>query len=294
MRASWRYPRPLAGSSRRCHLFHPPLRPRRPRRQIRRSRSRSYDATPRGLAVAAVVLLVSVVAALYVMRGRDVEPRSSEQSATVPPLADWQVTQLTTSGIADRPAISPDGRYVVYVQHDGDGDSLWSARRQPRALDCRARAGGDAVRRHVRPMRLDRLRACRPVRTGPWEVWRVPFLGGTPRLFIANVATPSRGLRTASVSRSCARRSLPRSRPSLVVADADGGQERVSRRVDGASLRGCRWSRRGARISLPPGRPTASPSRSPPREAPEDRSSSCTAGPARFGSTVGQRQPRTD
>ena len=38
---------------------------------------------------------------------------------------DLQVTQLTTSGNAERPAISPDGRYVAYVQRDGDDHSLW-------------------------------------------------------------------------------------------------------------------------------------------------------------------------
>ena len=75
--------------------------------------------------MAAVVLLVGLAAALYAMRGRDVAPPSSEQSATVPSLADLQVTQLTTSGIAERPAISPDGKYVAYVQRDGDGYSLW-------------------------------------------------------------------------------------------------------------------------------------------------------------------------
>ena len=57
--------------------------------------------------------------------GRDAQPASSEQSATVPSLADLQVTQLTTSGNAERPAISPDGRYVAYVQRDGDDYSLW-------------------------------------------------------------------------------------------------------------------------------------------------------------------------
>ena len=36
-----------------------------------------------------------------------------------------EITQLTTSGNADRPAMSPNGKYVAYVQHDGNNDSLW-------------------------------------------------------------------------------------------------------------------------------------------------------------------------
>ena len=33
--------------------------------------------------------------------------------------------QLTTSGNAERPAISPDGKFVAYIQRDGNATSLW-------------------------------------------------------------------------------------------------------------------------------------------------------------------------
>ena len=47
------------------------------------------------------------------------------RGTTAPSILDLQITQLTTSGNADRPAMSPDGKYVAYVQHDGNNDSLW-------------------------------------------------------------------------------------------------------------------------------------------------------------------------
>jgi hypothetical protein len=78
----------------------------------------------RALAAAAIVLALAAAAVVFVLVRRDPEP-SSESSDAVPSLADLQVTQLTTSGNAERAAISPDGRYVAYVQHDGDDYSLW-------------------------------------------------------------------------------------------------------------------------------------------------------------------------
>ncbi|HWV94693.1 MAG TPA: protein kinase, partial [Vicinamibacterales bacterium] len=74
----------------------------------------------RAFGVAAAGLLLVVAAALYGLLGPDAQQVPSQQ-----PFADLQVTQLTTSGNAERPAISPDGRYVAYVQRDGDDSSLW-------------------------------------------------------------------------------------------------------------------------------------------------------------------------
>ena len=42
-----------------------------------------------------------------------------------PSTAGLQFTQLTTSGTAREAAISPDGRYVAYVEQDAGGQSLW-------------------------------------------------------------------------------------------------------------------------------------------------------------------------
>jgi serine/threonine protein kinase/dipeptidyl aminopeptidase/acylaminoacyl peptidase len=71
----------------------------------------------------AAVLLVLLVAGGYAIDrltrppGRAIAPPSSP--------ANMQITQLTTSGTAEEAAISPDDRYVAYVQLGAGGRSLW-------------------------------------------------------------------------------------------------------------------------------------------------------------------------
>ena len=42
-------------------------------------------------------------------------------------LASTQITRLTSSGIVYKAAISPDGKWLVYVEYDGEQQSLWLA-----------------------------------------------------------------------------------------------------------------------------------------------------------------------
>ncbi len=176
----------------------------------------------RAFAVAAAVLLFGAAAALYVLRRPDAQPAPNQQS-----FADLQVTQLTTSGNAERPAISADGRYVAYVQRDGDDHSLW----------IRQTASTNTVR-IVPPERGVALFGAtftpdgtsvdfvRQASRGPWEIWRVPFLGGTPRLFVANVASPISWAPDGQRIAFLRTRVSPTLSSQLFVADADGGRER--------------------------------------------------------------------
>ena len=193
----------------------------------------------RRLAIAAVVLLVGVVAVLYAMRGRDVAPsQASEQTS----LANSESTLLTTSGVADRPAISSDGKWIAYVQHDSEGDSLWL--RQTTTTSSR---------RIVAPERgvvlsgatftpdgtaVDFVRgvtaAADTVRQIFAEIWRVGFLGDTPpRLLISDVSS------SISWAPDDQRIAFLRSRltssisTKLIVANADGGGERELARGEG-------------------------------------------------------------
>ena len=54
-----------------------------------------------------------------------VQRRLQRPAAPPASLRDFEITQLTTSGNAVTPAISPDGKYVAYVQQEGNGSSLW-------------------------------------------------------------------------------------------------------------------------------------------------------------------------
>jgi len=210
----------------------------------------------RALGAAAVVLLLGVAVTLYALLGRDVGPASSARPGTVPSLADLKVTQLTTSGSAERPTLSPDGKYVAYAERDGNDYSLW-IRQTTTTRNVRIVPPEPGVTLFGATFTPDgtSLDFVRQTAGAPaWEVWRVPFLGGTPRLFIANVASPISwspdGQRLAFLRTQV----TPSLSSQLIVADADGGQERELARSDASAP----W------ISLvAPWRPSFGPSWSP-------------------------------
>ena len=140
------------------------------------------------------------------------------------PLRDFEISQLTSSGIAETPAISPDGNYVVYVQRDGDQSSLWVRQIGANSSfnvvpsEPGVRVFGPTVTPNGRF--IDYLR----VTSAGRALWRVPFLGGQRQLLLADVWSPvgwSPDARTMAFIR------VADDAESLVVADADGGRERV-------------------------------------------------------------------
>ena len=176
----------------------------------------------RAFGVAAAVLLLVAAAALYGLPGRDVQPTPSQQS-----FANLQVTQLTTSGNAERPAISPDGRYVAYVQRDGDDSSLW-IRQTANTNNVRIVPSERGVALFGATFTPDGTSVdfVRQASRGPWEIWRVPFLGGTPRLLVANVSSPIGWAPDGQRIAFLRTRISPELSSQLFVAGADGGQER--------------------------------------------------------------------
>jgi Tol biopolymer transport system component len=177
----------------------------------------------RAFAVAAAVLLLGASAALYGLLRRDAPSLPSQ-----PSFADLHVTQLTTSGTAERPTISPDARYVAYVQHDGDDNSLW-IRQTATTNNVRIVPPERGVALFGATFTSDGTSVdfVRQANGAPWEIWRVPFLGGTSRMLIANVASPISwapdGKRIAFLRTQFS----PALSSQLFVANADGGQERV-------------------------------------------------------------------
>ena len=170
---------------------------------------------------------------MYAWAQRGALPGSGA-SATAPSLQDLQLTQLTTSGNADGPAISSDGKYVAYVQHDSNGDSLW----------VRQTATSSNVRRSCRRSRASRCSA-RPSRRTVvmWISCAVTerslsscgasrFSAGTPKRIVDSigslVAWSPDGLRMAFVRdlSKAGLSPLPES-TALITADPDGSREQM-------------------------------------------------------------------
>jgi TolB protein len=173
-----------------------------------------------GLLLATTALALVVAGVVFLLRTSD----AGSQQAT-PTLQGMQITPVTTTGNAWRPALSPDGKYVVYISPANTGGSLWvrqlstqsSVEIVPAQPGLRIRAAtvtpdGSFVD-FVRGQTFTSL-----------ALWRVPFLGGSPRLLVDSVSSP--------IGWSPDRRQFAFVRASfdgwshLIVADADGTRER--------------------------------------------------------------------
>jgi Tol biopolymer transport system component/predicted Ser/Thr protein kinase len=171
------------------------------------------------VAVAAIAVILGL-GALYLF----VADRRPAPSAALP-AQDMKVEQITSSGAAARPAISPDGKFVTYIS----GGGLWvrqtetSSNVQIVPPDPAYSVGGMTItpdNNFVDFLRVPRTAAKPP------SLWRVPLLGGTAKLLIEDVHSlvgwSPDGKRMAFI------RSNNLTNPtSLVVADADGGNETV-------------------------------------------------------------------
>src|SRR5262249_33754458 len=133
--------------------------------------------------------------------------------------------QLTFSGHAEQPAISPDGRFVAYVSES----ALWIQQTATSSNDLKVPAEAGVELRGVTVTSdnnsVDFVRVPSAANSSP-SLWRVPLIGGAPKLLIDNVYSPPGwspdGRRMAFI------RSNATANPAaLVIADADGKNERV-------------------------------------------------------------------
>jgi Tol biopolymer transport system component len=175
----------------------------------------------RARAVVVVTLAVVLAAVGYVTwAGR------SKVGGTNALLQKVQVSQVTVTGTAWRPALSPDGKYVVYVRRDGTARSL-RMRQLGTERDVELAASADLG---------DRIQTASVTPDGSFvdfirgngddtTLWRMPFLGGTPRRILDRVSSPigwsPDGRHFAFV------RASVNGPSALLIADTDGTNERT-------------------------------------------------------------------
>jgi eukaryotic-like serine/threonine-protein kinase len=109
------------------------------------------------------------------------------------------ITPLTGTGTAILPAISPDGKYVVYVETAADEKSVWvkqiASGGTTRIVPAEKGVDIDGVTVTPDGNFVDFVRHTAVIESGesagatPRELWRVPFLGGSARKIVDRVAT---------------------------------------------------------------------------------------------------------
>jgi len=165
------------------------------------------------------------------------------------------VTRLTDSGNAVEVALSPDGKYVMYVLRDGERESLWMRQVATRS-DVQVLAP-DEVRYHGLTFTRDGnyvyfVRSDRTTFNYSY-LYSMPVLGGTPRLLVRDIDT------TVTFSPDGRRLAFARGVPNegkirLLVANADGSGENTlwetSGQLSSIGILGPDWSPDGASIAM--------------------------------------------
>jgi serine/threonine protein kinase len=182
---------------------------------------------PRVIATIVATGVAVLAGVVYVLSQRHAP--SNDPTAVTASFANAQIIQLTSSGNAERPAISPDGKYVAYIQHENNAYSVW-IRQTTTASNVQIVAPQSEVVIDGATVTPDGsfVDFLRREAGKTRELWRVPFLGGTARRLIDNIESPvgwsPDGQQMAFVRANGA----PADRFSaLVIADGDGSHERV-------------------------------------------------------------------
>jgi serine/threonine protein kinase len=151
------------------------------------TRTPSRVRSARTLIVGACLIIAAIWGLDFYFRsmlapGRETPPLSLESV---------QIARLTTTGDAERAAIAPDGNYVVYVRRLKGEDSLHLRQTASAAtaeiIKAEPNVGLYGVTVSPDGAFVDYVRR---LPAQPFELWRVPFLGGTPRRLLVGVTSP--------------------------------------------------------------------------------------------------------
>ncbi len=185
--------------------------------QIRQTSSAEYIVSEIrkhkiGAAIASLTILVAVVGlGLYFGKLRRVAPAQVSRTPTV--------TKITTSGKVKDVAVSPDGKYIVYVLEEKGGGSFW-LRQVGTTSDIQIAAPGDFGRLTISPDNTHIF-----YKNFFNTLYEFPILGGPRKLVLEHVYSPVSfspdGKQFAFV------RFTAPGEGSLMIANSDGSNEQT-------------------------------------------------------------------
>jgi Tol biopolymer transport system component/DNA-binding winged helix-turn-helix (wHTH) protein len=143
----------------------------------------------------------------------------------------FEIIELTSSGRAVTPSISPDGKYVVYAQLETNGapTSLW-VRQVATASNVQIvppQPGRFVVAPTVTPDGnfIDYIQLGRGN-----QLWRVPFIGGTPRRLLEHIDSPV-GWSPDGKQMAFVRMDVANERSAVVIVDGSGRERVIASRI---------------------------------------------------------------
>ena len=191
-----------------------------------------------------IVALAGFGYGIYRWTAKQDEPALSFQTA--------KITRLTTTGRASGVGISPDGKYVVHVQVEGGQQSLWTRQvaTQSNVQIVAPAAVGYADSMTFSPDGNYVYYSIASQEYPDRALFQVPTLGGTPKKLLENIA-PSPITFSPDGKQFAFVRPAPGKEPALMIANADGTNERklVAVRNPPEAILSSAWSPDGRRIA---------------------------------------------
>ena len=197
------------------------------------------------------VLVAGLAFGLYKWVGQ--RPRGGPSQAL-------KISRLTASGKALEAAISPDGKWVVYVQKDGSEQSLWIRQIATNSIiqivpPAEVRIGRETFSPDGNYVYYFIIEPNSPAGV----LYQAPTIGGPPRKVLTNIGSPIAFSPDANRISFIRDDKASTGEDQLIVANADGTGERklAARKGDKwFSNEGCGWSPDGRVIACPAGKYT--------------------------------------